>query len=144
MLVSHDRALLRSVCDEFWLVARSGLVSFDGDLDDYQRFLLDEAKRVREESKVALKEEKATVEPASPSSLNKKITPQMKALKRDLGKVEQRMAELETRRADLEASLGGDLDPQAIGEIGLELQSVNEALADCEEQWLSLSEQIEA
>ena len=68
----------------------------------------------------------------------------MKALKRDLGKVEQRMAELETRRADLEASLGGDLDPQAIGEIGLELQSVNEALADCEEQWLSLSEQIEA
>ena len=144
MLVSHDRALLRSVCDEFWLVARSGLVSFDGDLDDYQRFLLDEAKRVREESKVALKEEKATVEPVSPSSLNKKITPQMKALKRDLGKVEQRMAELETRRADLEASLGGDLDPQEIGEIGLELQSVNEALADCEEQWLSLSEQIEA
>ncbi|MDZ7583587.1 MAG: ATP-binding cassette domain-containing protein, partial [Thiobacillus sp.] len=45
MLVSHDRALLRSVCDEFWLVSRGGIKPFDGDLDDYQRYLLDEAKR---------------------------------------------------------------------------------------------------
>ncbi|MDI6748420.1 MAG: ATP-binding cassette domain-containing protein [Rhodocyclaceae bacterium] len=48
MLVSHDRALLRSVCDEFWLVSRGGIKPFDGDLDDYQRYLLDEAKRSRE------------------------------------------------------------------------------------------------
>ncbi|CAG0975925.1 putative ABC transporter ATP-binding protein YheS [Rhodocyclaceae bacterium] len=55
MLVSHDRALLRSVCDEFWLVARGGVEPFDGDLDDYQRYLLDEAKRSREESAAAEK-----------------------------------------------------------------------------------------
>jgi len=48
MLVSHDRALLRAVCDEFWLVSRGGVEPFDGDLDDYQRYLLDEAKRSRE------------------------------------------------------------------------------------------------
>ena len=48
MLVSHDRALLRSVCDEFWLVARGGIEPFEGDLDDYQRYLLDEAKRSRD------------------------------------------------------------------------------------------------
>ena len=48
MLVSHDRALLRAVCDEFWLVTRGGVQPFEGDLDDYQRFLLDEAKRMRE------------------------------------------------------------------------------------------------
>jgi ATP-binding cassette subfamily F protein 3 len=48
MLVSHDRALLRAVCDEFWLVASGGIEPFDGDLDDYQRYLLDEAKRSRE------------------------------------------------------------------------------------------------
>jgi ATP-binding cassette subfamily F protein 3 len=41
MLVSHDRALLREVCDEFWLVTRGGVQPFDGDLDDYQRWLLD-------------------------------------------------------------------------------------------------------
>ncbi|MDD0809976.1 ATP-binding cassette domain-containing protein [Curvibacter sp. RS43] len=48
MLVSHDRALLRSVCDEFWLVGRGIVGPFDGDLDDYQRYLLDESKRLRE------------------------------------------------------------------------------------------------
>jgi ATP-binding cassette subfamily F protein 3 len=48
MLVSHDRALLRSVCDEFWLVARGGMTDFLGDLDDYQVYLLEEAKRQRE------------------------------------------------------------------------------------------------
>src|SRR5574343_1275838 len=53
MLVSHDRALLRSVCDEFWLVSKGGVGPFDGDLDDYQRYLLDEAKRSREEAKLA-------------------------------------------------------------------------------------------
>ena len=51
MLVSHDRALLRAVCDEFWLVGRGQVAPFDGDLDDYQRYLLDEAKRLREEAR---------------------------------------------------------------------------------------------
>ncbi|MGA1287126.1 MAG: ABC-F family ATP-binding cassette domain-containing protein [Rubrivivax sp.] len=41
LLVSHDRALLREVCDEFWLVTRGGVLPFDGDLDDYQRWLLE-------------------------------------------------------------------------------------------------------
>jgi ATP-binding cassette subfamily F protein 3 len=41
MLVSHDRALLREVCDEFWLVAQGKVAEFDGDLDDYQKWLLE-------------------------------------------------------------------------------------------------------
>jgi ATP-binding cassette subfamily F protein 3 len=53
LLVSHDRALLCAVCDEFWMVSRGAIEPFDGDLDDYQRFLLDEAKRVREEAAAA-------------------------------------------------------------------------------------------
>jgi len=53
MLVSHDRALLRAVCDEFWLVGRGEIKPFDGDLDDYQRYLLEESKRLREEAKAS-------------------------------------------------------------------------------------------
>ncbi|MGG1948031.1 ATP-binding cassette domain-containing protein [Trinickia sp. NRRL B-1857] len=55
MLVSHDRALLRAVCDEFWLVTKGGVEPFDGDLDDYQQFLRDEARRIREEAAVEQK-----------------------------------------------------------------------------------------
>ena len=54
MLVSHDRALLRSVCDEFWMVGRGQVQPFDGDLDDYQRYLLEESRRLRDEARQAL------------------------------------------------------------------------------------------
>ncbi len=50
LLVSHDRSLLRAVCDEFWLVTKGGVEPFDGDLDDYQQFLREEARRIREEA----------------------------------------------------------------------------------------------
>ena len=46
LLVSHDRALLREVCDEFWLITRGGVEPFDGDLDDYQRWLLEVSRAV--------------------------------------------------------------------------------------------------
>jgi ATP-binding cassette subfamily F protein 3 len=50
LLVSHDRALLREVCDEFWLVTNrghgGGVEPFEGDLDDYQRWLLEVARAV--------------------------------------------------------------------------------------------------
>jgi ATP-binding cassette subfamily F protein 3 len=46
MLVSHDRALLREVCDEFWLVSHGKVGPFDGDLDDYQRWLLEVSRAV--------------------------------------------------------------------------------------------------
>ncbi|MDR2786863.1 MAG: ATP-binding cassette domain-containing protein [Candidatus Accumulibacter sp.] len=142
MLVSHDRALLRSVCDEFWLVGRGGVTPFDGDLDDYQQFLLDEARHAREALKADLREGKE--EKAEAPATNRKIAPQMKALKRDLGKVEQRLGELEARRDAIEARFSEALPPQEIGELGLELQAVNEALAQSEEEWLRLCERIEA
>ncbi|WKB53234.1 ABC-F family ATP-binding cassette domain-containing protein [Eleftheria terrae] len=63
MLVSHDRALLREVCDEFWLVTRGGVGPFDGDLDDYQRWLLEQAKLQREAATAA-----AAAPAASPSA----------------------------------------------------------------------------
>ena len=54
MLVSHDRSLLRSVCDEFWLVSRGGVAPFDGDLDDYQRYPARRGQaRAREELKAS-------------------------------------------------------------------------------------------
>src|SRR5687768_10583781 len=39
IVVSHDRGLLRSVCDQFWLVADGVVRDFDGDLEDYAGWL---------------------------------------------------------------------------------------------------------
>lgn len=50
MLVSHDRSPLRTVCDEFWLATKGGVKPFNGDLDDYQQFRRDEARRMRKQA----------------------------------------------------------------------------------------------
>ncbi|MGE0386559.1 MAG: ABC-F family ATP-binding cassette domain-containing protein [Gammaproteobacteria bacterium] len=40
IVVSHDRHLLRTVSDALWLVSGGRVGPFDGDLDDYRRWLL--------------------------------------------------------------------------------------------------------
>ena len=75
---------------------------------------------------------------------NKKLLAQLKTLKRDLGKIEQIMLELQTRKHGLEARLSEPLPVQEIGALGTELKQVDEELAVQEEKWLAISEQIEA
>ena len=149
MLVSHDRSLLRSVCDEFWLVSRGGIEPFEGDLDDYQRYLLDEAKRAREVLKDASRASAAEAAPvvqAPPPVVApvKKAPVNLKALKNELGKLEQRILELQTKKHALTAKLATALPPKEIGEVGSELQKVDEELDAQELRWLEVSEQIEA
>ena len=145
MLVSHDRSLLRSVCDEFWLVSRGGVEPFDGDLDDYQRYLLDEAKRARESLKESLKQPKETITQAPPAAVaNKKVPENLKPLMRDLGKLEQTMLDLQTKKHALEAHLSTPLPAPEIVELGRQLKTIDDELAGHEEKWLTLSEKIEA
>ena len=146
MLVSHDRALLRSVCDEFWLVSRGGVEPFDGDLDDYQRYLLEEARRAREDLKAALKSPKPAATPApAPAPAAPRISPdKLKGLKRDLGKLEQTILDVQTRKHALEAQLSGHPAADKIAELGRELAQADASLNTHEEQWLLLSEEIEA
>ncbi len=147
MLVSHDRSLLRSVCDEFWLVSQGGIEPFDGDLDDYQRYLLDEAKRSREELKASLKDAPEPVTQAPPpvvAAPNKKISDKLKGLKKDLGKLEQTILDLQTKKHGLEAQLATTQPVQKIADLGRDLQKVTGELEALEERWLVLSEAIEA
>ena len=144
MLVSHDRALLRSVCDEFWLVSRGGVEPFDGDLDDYQRYLLDEGKRLRESLKEADKAAEAPKPAAAPAVKRPVPSGKLKPLKQSLEKLDKSLAALHAEKAALEARLAGTLSVEDITKAGNQLQHVNEELAREEEKWLELSEQIEA
>jgi len=147
MLVSHDRALLRSVCDEFWLVTRGGVEPFDGDLDDYQRYLLEEGKRVRESLKEAGKAASAPVVKAEPAPVAAKkpvSSGKIKSLRQKLEKLEKSMAALQVEKAAFEARLGGTLSVEDITETGKQLQHVIDELAIEEGEWLELSGEIEA
>jgi len=155
MLVSHDRALLRSVCDEFWLVGRGEVNSFDGDLDDYQRHLLEEARRLREQARTETAATGATAAPLQPdltpqaqrrvdARQRQQLAARTKPLKRELEQADRRMGALHSAKAELEARLATRLAPPEIAEAGKRLKAVNDELAALEERWLELSTAIDA
>ena len=153
MLVSHDRALLRSVCDEFWLVGRGKVEPFDGDLDDYQRYLLEESRRLRELTRAqAQSATPADVAPRLSGAEQRKLeaarrqqqAAQTRPLKKELEKIEQRMAAIEPEKTGLEARLSTPLSPADIAEAGRRLKALGEELEQLEERWLELSEQLQA
>lgn len=144
MLVSHDRALLRSVCDEFWMVSRGGVEPFDGDLDDYQKYLLDEAKRQRELAKEEAKAGVPAVSVTAPVAV--KVGPtadELKKWKKDLAATEVRMETLNAEGAELEAKLSTNPHPSEIAEAGKRLKAVNVELQNLEELWLDLTAKLE-
>jgi ATP-binding cassette subfamily F protein 3 len=148
MLVSHDRALLRSVCDEFWLVGRGRVGDFDGDLDDYQRYLLEEARRVREEARLASREPESPAPPASPSPQaaaqeRQQRSNQARPLKRELQQVDERLAAAAAEKTALEERLSAPLPAAEIAEAGRRLKALDEEIGRLEERWLALSDQIE-
>jgi ATP-binding cassette subfamily F protein 3 len=140
MLVSHDRALLRAVCDEFWMVSHGGVAPFDGDLDDYQRYLLDEAKRQREEAKKA---SNAPAPKAVAAAKTQAPKTDLKPLKKELDKVDAQMKTLSTERQTLEARLAAATAPAEMAQAGKRLKAVDAELQTLEERWLELTDQIE-
>lgn len=143
MLVSHDRALLRAVCDEFWLVARGDVTPFDGDLEDYQTYLLEEAKRLRDSLKEAQNPSGQISSAALSRSENKKNLSRLRSLKRNLEKTEQEIEALHLQKQTLEAALSATQDLQEIRDLGEKIPGIDGEIAHLEEAWLLQSEEIE-
>ena len=154
MLVSHDRALLRAVCDDFWLVGEGGIRPFDGDLDDYQRYLQEVARQRREQlnagnsSATADADSKPALSGAEQRKLQAARRQQYLEQRRPLAKRQQQLEkDIDKLRADkerLEAELCQPLEPQAIADAGRQLKQVTDGLDEAEMEWLEVSEQLEA
>ena len=151
MLVSHDRALLRSVCDEFWLVGRGRIEPFDGDLEDYQRHLLDESRRLREEArKISAGAATTPAHRVSGSEQRKQqaarrhqLAVELRPLRKELESIEQRMPRLQEEKIELELRLTTAMPASDIAQAGRRLKVLGEELTQLEDRWLQLSEQIE-
>ncbi len=173
MLVSHDRALLREVCDEFWLVAGGALKPFDGDLDDYQRWLLDQAKAAaraaRPDAAAALAPAAAVASTpwaAAPAVAPSAVAAPAKAapaadrkaaaaarqqradaakpLKKELNLVDNRLGVLFAERDSLEAASADDgLDAEQRAETGRRLKAIGGQIEQLEARWLELSTQLD-
>lgn len=149
VVVSHDRHLLRTTCDELWLVADGRAEPFDGDLDDYAAWLAKQrsAERAAEPDKAAQKQ--ARMEDAA---ARKSAVAERRSLQKEVEKLEQQLAGWQAEKARLDEQLADPAlyampDPTDRGRIdSLHRQQVElaERIEAAEARWLEIHEALEA
>ncbi|MOA25281.1 putative ABC transporter ATP-binding protein YheS [compost metagenome] len=147
LVVSHDRHLLKSTTDEFLLVADGRVQAFDGDLEDYSRWLVDYRARqqpVAESTPSADKTDKRAQRQAA-AALRQQLAPLKRSadkLEKDLGGVHEQLAALETRLGD--SALYEAARKDELRTLLAEQATLKGREAELEEAWLLALEQLEA
>lgn len=146
MVVSHDRHLLKSTTDEFLLVADGRVVAFDGDLEDYARWLIDYRARQQPASATessADKTDKRAMRQAA-AALRQQLAPlkrQADKLEKDLAAVQEQLAVLEQRLGD--AALYEAARKEELRELLARQAELKAREGDLEESWLVALESLE-
>jgi ATP-binding cassette subfamily F protein 3 len=146
ILVSHDRRLIEATADRLLLVSDGHVTPFEGDLDDYRRFLLtgDNAPSQRDLAGRA-PEPKAKKEEARRSNAEKRHN--LKPLKDKVTAAEHQIAALNAELAKLDKSLSDPLlfskDPAKAASVSKKRAEAARKLEAAEKSWLAASEAYE-
>ncbi|GAA0854956.1 ABC transporter ATP-binding protein [Aliiglaciecola litoralis] len=152
VIVSHDRFLLSSVCDDFYLVDAGRVEPFSGDLDDYRDWLLNDAKN----SKINAQNDASSAEQGAAPKLDRKHQKRLEAefrqstgpLRKQIESSEKHMQRLTQSLAKIDAELA---DPEIYTEqnkskmkqLLVDQGKVKSELEEIEMQWLDAQEQLE-
>ncbi len=154
LMVSHDRHLLRTTVDSFWIVADGTVAEFDGDLEDYQQWLAnrqqqqkreerDERSQQQSDNSINRKEQKRfeAEERQRKAALRKPLEKRLAIVEAQVEKNQMRIAEIDGFIAD-ESFYSDERRDERVklleehGTLTRETQSL-------EEEWMTLLEQIE-
>ena len=144
VLVSHDRRLIESTADRLLLVANGEVNPFEGDLDDYRRFLL-QADEPPEAEKAAPAPAKSKDELRREAAERRR---QLKPLKDKVDAAEHQIGELNAELAKLDKALADPLlfakDPAKGNAVSKKRADAARRLAEVEGRWLKMQEEYEA
>jgi ATP-binding cassette, subfamily F, member 3 len=152
VLVSHDRALLRTVCDGFLLVADGSVVDFSGDVDDYLAWLVDRRARAdaREPDAPATLDrearragrESAAADRQSRLARRRPLAKEARALEHEVEALEAEKRDLEARLADTAFYTAGNL--AQVQAATRRSADIGRRLEEAESRWLELQAQLDA
>jgi ATP-binding cassette subfamily F protein 3 len=149
ILISHDRSLLRTTCDQFLLVANGVASIFDGDLDDYATWVAEQ----RTQAKAAAAIEAPVAEKKNSYAQNKLDRQTRTAARRPLikesDKLERDIAAWQLEKATCDERLNDTTlyegDDKTELQALLKLQSaLTLSIEEAEERWLVVHEELEA
>jgi ATP-binding cassette subfamily F protein 3 len=144
VLVSHDRHLLGMVCDSFWRVADHKVEPFDGDLDDYARWLRSRGntpKKAEADTKPSESAADRRRAAAAQRESEKVSRQRVKKIETRVAAIDDELAKLDQKLADPETYNGSTAELMKLGQRQAELRKEKETL---EAEWLALYEQLEA
>ncbi|UMO87142.1 ABC transporter ATP-binding protein [Pectobacterium sp. PL64] len=149
VVVSHDRHLIRSTTDDLYLVHDQKVEPFDGDLEDYQQWLVG-LQRQENAADEAPKENTANSAQGRKDQKRREaeLRTQTQPLRKQITKLEQQMEKLGETLAALEARLADsaiyDISRKAELTDCLQQQTkVKIELEETELSWLDAQEQLE-
>ena len=144
ILITHDRSLMELVADRLWLAADGGVKPFDGDMDDYAKFVLDRARQAARSPTQVKRESKKDEPPAKAAPNPAMVGP----LKRKLEAAEQTLARCTTQLAELDHLLADPTlytrDALKARELGDRRDKAKGRLDKAEAEWVVAAEAYDA
>jgi ATP-binding cassette, subfamily F, member 3 len=142
VLVSHDRYLLEACADRLWVVEDGRVRNFDGDMDEYARYVLSKSRE--DERPAASAAPAKPAEKAAPVARPRRdpgfMRRQLAAAEEKVNKFTQLLERVDAALSDPEAFAR---NPQEAARLAAQREELAKALAGAEEQWLELAGQAE-
>jgi len=147
ILITHDRHLLRSVCDDLRLVADGKVTTFDGDLNAYADWLSQQNNDSNSTTSTSNAENSQAAKKEQRRSDNERRK-QLKPLRDKVTKLEKQLEKLHAQKDNLAEQLA---DPSiyeasnkdALKQCTLEHGKLEQQCSEIEEHWMQTSEELE-
>ncbi len=145
VVISHDRHLLRNTVDEFFLVAEGAVREFDGDLNDYQKWLKNYSRitEVVEPAAIEAPVDKKLSRQESAEKRKKRnpVTKKIKAIEAKIEKIQKSISDIEVILSD--GNIYTEDNKLQLKDVLAKQAEVKKDLLDHEEQWLEFQDQLE-
>jgi ATP-binding cassette subfamily F protein 3 len=143
IIVSHDRFLVRSTVDQLMIIANGKLMPFEGDLDDYQEWLVNFRRQQNSntDEKTGLSRKEQRHQDAQQRNQRRPLLDKIKKLETELDKLQRQATTIELALADeklYEAANKAQLQDYLLKQAMLKKQ-----LAAVELDWLTATEESE-
>ncbi|PHR85241.1 MAG: ABC transporter ATP-binding protein [Colwellia sp.] len=148
ILIAHDRFLLESCVDEFYLVANGQVSDFSGDIDDYQQWLNDDKKQAFNNNKNSGSTTEKGIDKKQLRQQQAELRKKSAPLRKEADKLEKKINQWQAELTQVEALLSDSDIYQAERKSELTIQLKLQAnlkgkVEENEMLWLELAEEIE-
>jgi ATP-binding cassette subfamily F protein 3 len=136
------------VADRLWLAADGGVKPFDGDMDDYAKFVLDRARVAARAPTQVREADKPAVNTKAPIATGRDPVAAAGPLRRKLSAAEETLARATRTLAEIDAKLADPSiyvrEPTAASDLAKRRERAQSQVDDAEAAWMAAAEALEA